>query len=110
MVRDMVIKGLSCCKWTDAGLYEGYQPEAESCAECPYNFGDAASECHAELMRDALELLKGQEPVKPINVRTYRKMYSDIRTGYCPICNNEIEEGYDNNFCCKCGRAVKWDV
>lgn len=80
-------------------------------SECPYEYGGAVTleYCRNDLMRDALELLEAQEPVKPINVRTYSKMYSNIRAGYCPICNNEIEEGYDNNFCCKCGRAVKWE-
>ena len=55
------------------------------------------------------ELKKVQEPVKPINVGTYHKMYSKVRYGNCPICGYEVEKEEDRNFCSKCGRPLKWE-
>lgn len=55
------------------------------------------------------DLLKAQESVKPINVYMYNKMYANVRSGYCPICNNAVDEEEDNNFCCKCGRRLNWN-
>ena len=55
---EKILKGLSCCKWTDAGLYEGYQPMCELCEKCPYHQEDDMSECHEKLMRDAIDQLK----------------------------------------------------
>lgn len=61
--REKVMKGLSLCKWSNAGLYEGFLPEYEVCNKCPYARDDfEVDECCAELMRDALELLKAQKP------------------------------------------------
>ena len=56
------------------------------------------------------ELKEAQEPVKPVNVHMYRKMYANIRSGYCPICNNPVDEEEGNNFCSKCGRRLSWDA
>ena len=58
---------------------------------------------------DALELLREKEPVKPVDVHWYQKMYVNVRSGYCPICNNPVDEEEGNNFCCTCGRRLKWD-
>ena len=59
-----------------------------------------------EVLEDVRELLKAQEPVKPILKRkALNAMYNDY---VCPICNQEIV--YEQKYCCECGRAVKWDV
>ena len=59
-----------------------------------------------EVLKDVRELLKGQEPVKPILKRKApNAMYNDY---VCPICNQEIV--YEQKYCCECGRAVKWDA
>lgn len=57
---------------------------------------------HAVLaMRDALALLKAQEPVKP----KWEKGYA-----YCGKCGYKLHWIVDlNNFCPNCGQAVKWD-
>jgi len=61
--REKVIKGLYLCEWTSAGRYDGYEPDYESCFKCPYRGDDLEPDvCCADLMRDALELLKAQEP------------------------------------------------
>lgn len=61
------------------------------------------------MKRDALELLKEQEPVEPS---------VDVDTYVCPNCGHRLEhQGMlgDNvifderyNFCPACGKAVKW--
>ena len=93
--REKVIKGLECCN------------EFMTCkANCPYrNDG-----CREILSRDALALLKSQEPVEPI---------LDIDTWKCGDCGHALEHQQllgDNvlfheqyNYCPECGRAVKWD-
>lgn len=61
-------------------------------------------------VKDALELLKEQEPVKPVKTwNTYlcgncnRSVYHEERQG----CLVLYEERY--TYCPNCGRKVKWD-
>ena len=49
------------------------------------------------------DLLKEQEPVKPVNVR----WEMGIHGGNCPKCMNWVQRTY--NYCPFCGKAVKWD-
>jgi hypothetical protein len=63
------------------------------------------------LKREALELLKEQEAVKPIVDHyalplTYTTVQF-IEKYYCGICNEKITR--NNVYCHKCGRKVKWD-
>lgn len=97
--RGKVIKGLeSCCK---------YPNEYGDClgGDCPYK---PRIDCHKELMRDAVALLKAQEPVKP-------KRYQECRwfkTWRCGACGGTLvfRNGTDKpKYCTDCGRAVKWD-
>ena len=61
--RGKVLKGLECCTWSDAGLYEGYAVESSMCEICPYHDEKKQmGECNEDLRVDALELLKAQEP------------------------------------------------
>ena len=94
---DKVIKGLEHCM--------GDQP----CEECPYEKG-----CDKELMGDALELLKAQEP-KNLNLA------QDVSGIYavCPRCGEKIHtllaekmklEFPMPKFCKYCGQEVKWDA
>lgn len=61
--REQVINGLECCKqWSDAGIYEGYQPViCESCPRAELQID--VEECHEALLNDAIALLKAQEPI-----------------------------------------------
>lgn len=75
---------------------------------------DKGLDLHAveRLKREALELLKEQEAVKPIVDQyalplTYTTVQF-IKKYYCGICNEEITG--NNVYCHKCGRKVKWDV
>lgn len=109
--REKVIEGLECCKWSDAGRYDGYEPMYENCEKCPYNNEqDSKSECNDKLRQDALSLLKEQEPVDPIEmIDDFYPIGDPLRTiGWrCGKCGDRIA-GYDN-FCQNCGKAVKWD-
>lgn len=65
----------------------------------------------ASVMRDALELLKAQEPIEPIEEIDYEsdadgeeRPYSMY---YCRKCKEYIE--IDQKYCDHCGQAVKWD-
>ena len=55
---------------------------------------------------ELLALLKEQEAVEPIN------SYGTFRCGNCRNIvgyNDGNGRGYQNNFCSKCGKAVKWE-
>ena len=57
-------------------------------------------------IREVLALLKKQEAVEPIN------SYGTFRCGNCRNIvgyNDGHGRGYQNNFCSKCGQAVKWE-
>ena len=58
-------------------------------------------------VRDRIvELLKEQEAVEPTN------SYGTFRCGNCRNIvgyNDGHGRGYQNNFCSKCGQAVKWE-
>jgi len=95
---EKVIKGLECCS-------------SCTCGGCPYTVkDDPTATCMNLLSRDALELLKAQEPVKPV---------VDIDTLKCGNCGHTLEHQAllgDNvlfheqyNCCPDCGRKVKWD-
>lgn len=107
--REKVIKGLECCS---QGATVPYIPTIRYCAECPYN--ELKMPCTRALARDALELLKEQEPVKPIVA---------VDTWLCSNClhtleSQELIDDEENpqilvheqyNFCPQCGKAVKWE-
>ncbi len=97
---EKVIKGLETC----------IKPGFKYCtSECPYfNKDDYRYDCD-RMKNDAIELLKEQEPVKPVDIHIYRKMFVNVRSGYCPICNNPVDEEEGNNFCCTCGRRLNWN-
>lgn len=98
--KQKVIKGLECCLAyrTDSGT------DSVSCEDCPYHGTD--SDCW-QVERDALELLKEQEPVTP--ERRYIRgdtKYFDLYK--CPECGY-LDLRYKANYCGGCGKAVKWD-
>ena len=109
---EKVIKGLECCSKSD-------NYSRKPCMECPYNheWRDDQGIVHlcqiTQLRKDALFLMKTQEPVKP---------YMDFDSHDVWRCGNcgatifhpehtqadEDERNY-NKFCRHCGQAVKWD-
>ena len=94
---EKVIKGLECCMNSDMSM----------CLDkCPYHTDGCSG--GVKMMRDALSLLKAQEPKK---LRCIRRL-TKVMKGICPVCEREIESvihGRSIKFCKYCGQAVKWD-
>lgn len=102
--RDKVIKGLELCsrepKQTIGCLLD-----------CPYEDVDG---CRKVLMRDALALLKAQEPVAPVRKSflvsapdEYGATPSMTVCGACGAWLLTVEPRA--KYCPNCGRAVKWE-
>ena len=95
--REKVIQGLMHCGFT----------EERGCNGCPYDgergqWGDAA--CTGSLTTDALELLKEQEAVKPIEEMLAGGAYSMHKCGAC-----ESWVRLADKYCEQRGRKAKWD-
>lgn len=100
---EKVIKGLEGCQ----------QGNYELCKACPYH-ELYPNICIIERNREALELLKAQEPIKPT---------VSVDTWICSKCGHALEsqELIDDKenpqilvheqyaFCPSCGKAVKWE-
>lgn len=98
--KEKVIRGLECCigEWT--------VPE---CENCPY---EGTCERLDGLFKDALALLKAQEPEECENV-------NKSRIFCCSVCEYEVSDIFIDeqrfeypsiNFCPNCGKRVKWDA
>ena len=85
---EKVIRGLECCTDRD------HRADCYGCYQEGPGFGFA---CRESLMRDALALLREQEPVP----------FDEI--GYQPVCG-ECHEPLDvtDEYCRHCGRKVRW--
>ena len=103
--REKVVKGLEVCT----------QPS--SCRKCPYwrVYDSTIEQCAKELMLDALELLKEQEPLEPTRVEIEQAGPLYHRC-YCQKCGHYVGNMIKNkvgdvheNFCSSCGQAVKWE-
>lgn len=90
--RENVIKYLELC----------VSNSFECSLQCPYA-APVSGFCYDNLMRDALELLKAQEPIKP---NEYDPVIYGTRYT-CGACKHKIYR--NENYCHNCGRAVKWD-
>lgn len=73
----------------------------DACSDCSKYGSGIVVKCMENLMMDALELLKEQEPVKP----TYEDFFGN-RIARCGKCNGYIVR---YRYCPGCGQAVKWD-
>lgn len=88
---EKVIKGLEACK----------SALPTKCEQCPYQT-DKGSDCFRP-ERDALELLKGQEPK---HIKKEKELLGVV-FGNCPGCGIWIS--HPCVYCGFCGQAVKWD-
>lgn len=89
--REKIIQAMEWCK-------------ENACKDCPYDTHNNES---CGISDDILDLLKEQEPIEPIS-------YMDglVQRFACGKCGKHLlyaTWGHDN-FCSKCGRAVKWDA
>ena len=95
--KEKVIKGLETC----SDVYYGADG---ACSSCPYSKinGDM---CVAELVHDAISLLKEQEPEEPIRMHhTEHKQTDNYR---CRKCGNDLY--FEQRFCEACGTEVNWN-
>lgn len=100
MTKEETIKGLNACiaDAPDKCWENGDYPA------CPYNSN--VDGCQLRMMKDVAELLKEQEPVKPV----YYRMYDyDMPVFACGVCGKEIGLRGFAHYCQNCGRAVKWE-
>ena len=100
-----VINGLEGCL---APAHKGwpYKPNIMEAGcewyDCPYS-----SNCE-DILFDALELLKAQEPVSPTIKQEMDNICSCIdNVAYCGRCGARIGR-LKQNYCSECGQAVKW--
>ena len=103
--REKVIKGLECCNSL-------HNDSIVKCAtDCPYWEFDA--KCRGFVMRDALALLKAQEPVEPKIIDTVNsKLYHNdmFKNYYCGNCGEFLHVvNRKDMFCSQCGQEVKWE-
>lgn len=105
--RRKVIKGLEIC--SEHGSWHGLNCEDnEAYKDCPYRGCETG--CVVTIAKDALALLKEQEPIllenqhKPYGINTNANSPWISR---CPRCGKKVE-GKQTKFCKYCGQAVKW--
>ena len=99
MDREKVIRALENCT------------DKIKCRDCPWEPCEDFDYTHSEypdgLIKDALELLKAQEPVKPTRIDRYTRTEPITFEYKCTICWTGLMRHW---VCCpNCGRAVKWD-
>lgn len=103
--REKVIFGLKCLTNEDPYM------SRISCKKkkCPYAETETDN-CAPAIWRDALELLKGQEPVKPVFVGNDEWQCPECETavGWKELDYIGIEET-KYNYCPGCGREMNWD-
>lgn len=103
--REKVIKGLTCCMAENDNAW----PECES---CPYNDSHDSCTSMRPMFRDAIALLKAQEPIAPV-IETHWETPSvydeDVKVteNKCGACGAEIDKW--DKYCRVCGQAVKWE-
>ena len=112
--REKVISGLQHCVG------------GRGCYDCPYTDCDSCTPfCKAQIMRDALELLKAQEekvvnlttkiaelttsqePVEPTIGRCVEYDGHDSWWYECGKCHTPIDPS--DKYCRNCGRRLKWN-
>jgi hypothetical protein len=102
--REKVIKGLECIA--------GY---IVFCANCKYsdvNGSGRGDRCKRDCAKDAIALLKAQEPVEPIidtHWETPSVYENDVKVteNKCGACGAGIDKW--DKYCRVCGRKVKWE-
>lgn len=75
----------------------------DACRDCSYD-NEPCPKCFEHLLRDALSLLKAQEP-EPVSIKDSDG--GETHWYVCRSCKVPINPG--DKFCHECGRAVKWE-
>ena len=92
---EKVIKGIECHR---SGICDNDK------TLCPY--WNEESDCSKKMLADTLELLKKQTPIEPEYF-----MDGHVKRCRCKKCGKHIMSvgKYRDNYCAKCGQAVKWE-
>jgi hypothetical protein len=115
--REKTVKGLEFCTQHGSmcgndcnGHYERYTDDGyviklvnEYRSKCPY--GKCETGCVKTLAKDALELLKEQEPIKPDKEKIMDCFSYFVEVYHCGKCGKDVT---GCNYCPNCGRKVKW--
>lgn len=96
---EKAVKGLECCI-TMPDIYP-------HCEECPYADEEGMCVDMDELHRDALALLKAQEPVEYV-VHCKNADFSNGTEFACGECGGSLLHK-KVNYCPWCGKKVKWE-
>ena len=96
--REKIIKGLERCLICDISVVASEEAQ-NAHHECEYTVGLYCGQ--KKLLRDALELLKGQEAVEP---KHNPLSPTDWFCGKCGMCISRFHD-----YCPSCGQAVKWE-
>ena len=100
---DKVIKAIECCIDEKHGCYNCEFKYTNGKVACRM-FEESYNSIPTELIKNALELLKGQEAV---TIKKTKEHGFGVYGGICPKCNNWIQSAH--SFCGFCGQAVKWE-
>lgn len=76
----------------------------DACRDCSKYIGAYTPNCMEQLLADALELLKEQEPHM-----MKKEAFIPDPDGLCPICKWPLYPEDNPHYCGNCGQAVKWD-
>lgn len=103
--REKVIRGLECC------IKQGENAVYRRDLDCPYQDKNHSCRlvCWTNLNKDAIALLKEQEP-QTVIVDDMPKddTWFGIWFGRCPNCKEMLTKKYHKHFCGNCGQEVKW--
>jgi len=113
--REKVIKGLEFCLMT--ATEEELMSDVCSHDDCPYYREYRGGQCVNAVARDALALLKAQEPQGTQEAEWL--LYKGMRGATCSYCKHTFNDVYDaenyDYYCRHCGakmiriRTVKWE-
>lgn len=90
--REKVINGIERCIC--------HVPDA--CRDCGYDAGQPYNVCVESLLKDALALLKEQEPVEPTVICDENEIVVGLKCGHCGWKVDALDR-----YCAHCGRSVK---
>ena len=75
------------------------------CSMCPYKPGGyTPMDCRIQLMRDALEPLKEYQEKQEALLPVWQDRAQEL---VCQKCGGIVWQ--EDNYCSKCGQAVKWE-
>ena len=100
--QEKIVKGLECI--AEIGECD--------CNDCEYaEDGNPAKyyKCQEKFAKDAITLLKTQEPKEPTKVHDISEQSDGSKKGCCAYCGSKLDKLYNAHFCGTCGRELNWE-